>query len=65
MIKTDFRWVNNDIDISPFYDRLGSALKELITLAEQADRDGEEGAFMEICDGIEILGKLHFYRSCA
>ena len=54
-----FRWIDNDIDISPFYDRLDKDLRELIALAEQADRDGAEGAFTEICDGIEVYGKLH------
>lgn len=57
--KEVFRWIDNDIDISSFYDRLGKDLRELIALAEQADRDGAEGSFIELCDGIEVYGKLH------
>ena len=42
-----FRWIANDIDISGFYDRLGSGVKELIAEAEQADKNDCNPAYCE------------------
>ena len=51
-----FRWIR-DIDISSFYDKLPSLLKEAIAKAEEADRKGELCALYELQDNIEILAK--------
>lgn len=57
-MKQQFHWIDNDIDISSFYDRLTSVVKTLIAEAEQADIDQQDIAFYEICDNIEIQAKL-------
>ena len=57
-MSEEFRYLNNDIDISDFYDKLPRGLKALIAEAEQLDRDDNEGALLAVCEGIEIQGKL-------
>ena len=54
-----FKYLNNDIDISDFYDKLPTILKNLIAEAEQLDREDNEGKLYGICEGIECIGKLY------
>ena len=53
------KWIDRNIDISSFYDRLSGDLKELIAEAEKAEEENNEGKYISLCDDIEILGKLH------
>lgn len=57
-MSEEFRYLDNDIDISDFYDKLPKHLKALIAEAEQLDREGKEGELLAICEGIEVQGKL-------
>lgn len=52
------KWINRDIDISSFADNLPRSVFELFEEAEEAERKGEEFAYYEICDNIDIAGKL-------
>lgn len=54
-----FQFLNNDIDISDFYNKLAPELKELIAEAEKFDEEGKEGALLGICEGIEDIAKLY------
>ena len=53
-----FQFLDNDIDIKDFYDKLPSSLKRLIAEAEQLDSDGNDGELLGICEAIEVYGKL-------
>lgn len=52
------RWINESVDISDFADKLPRSVFELFEEAEEAERKGEEFAYYEICDNIDIAGKL-------
>lgn len=52
------RWINRDIDISSFIVKLPRSVIELFEEAEEAERKGEEFVYYEICDNIDIAGKL-------
>jgi hypothetical protein len=54
-----FQFLDNDIDISDFYDKLAPELKELIAEAEMLDRQGNEGELLGICEAIECISKLY------
>lgn len=53
-----FQFLNNEIDISDFYERLPTILKDLIAEAEQLDREGNDAKLDGICEAIEVYGKL-------
>lgn len=51
-------WIDREIDISDFADRLTSSVYELIAAAEKAEYEGREWTFYEMCDNIEIEAKM-------
>ncbi len=58
-MKEEFRWIDNEIDISDFYDKLDRHAKALIKKAEQADRDSDIFDYYDAIDSLEIVTKLH------
>ena len=56
--KTTFQWIDNDIDISTFYEKLPSHIKQMIAEAEEADRNNQDAIYDTICDDLEIHTKL-------
>lgn len=56
--KEQFRWIENNIDISEFYDRLPRLIKNIIAQAEQDDRDNMEMAYFNDCEAIECQSKM-------
>lgn len=52
------KWINKNVDISSFANRLPRSVFELFEEAEEAEQKGEEFAYYEICDNIDIAGKL-------
>ena len=57
-MKKENNWIDKEIDISTFYDKLSDSVKELIVEAEEAEKNDMDMAFYEICDNIEIQSKL-------
>ena len=57
-MKKENNWIDKEIDISTFYDKLSDSVKELIVEAEEAEKNDMYMAFYEICDNIEIQSKL-------
>ena len=57
-MKKENNWIDKEIDISTFYDKLSDSVKELIIEAEEAEKNDMDMAFYEICDSIEIQSKL-------
>ncbi|MCD7741488.1 MAG: hypothetical protein LUI06_04725 [Ruminococcus sp.] len=57
-MSEEFRWIDNSIDISSFYDRLSPIVKGLIKEAEKADRANMDVVYEDTCDDIEIQAKL-------
>lgn len=57
-MEKQFQWINNDIDISGFYDKLQPAVHDMIKKAEIADKTDDEGLFLCMSEGIECWTKL-------
>lgn len=53
-----FNYLSNDIDISDFYHKLPRELKELITKAEELDKQKNDAELYGVCEGIECIGKM-------
>jgi hypothetical protein len=51
-------WINYDIDISDFSDKLGKFIFEIIKEAEEAESKGEVFTFYNVCEDIEMQSKL-------
>lgn len=49
-MKKENNWIDKEIDISTFYDKLSDSVKELIVEAEEAEKNDMDMAFYEICD---------------
>lgn len=58
MNNKKFRWIDDNIDISAFYDKLPKMIKQTISEAEQYDRDNCEPEYYNMCDDIEIKTKM-------
>lgn len=58
-MKKQFRWINEDIDISGFYHKLDDFIKELIKDAEEADKNDNYPVYYEMCDNIDVQAKLY------
>ena len=56
--KSKFRWIDESIDISSFYDKLPRHHREFIAEIEQADLDDDWYNYATLCDDFESHTKL-------
>lgn len=56
--QTEFRWIDESIDISDIYPRLPKITKDVIRDAEQADLEDNYPMYYFLIEDIEIQTKL-------
>ena len=56
--ENEFRWIDENIDISDFADKLPGHIKDMIRDAEKADKEDNFPVYAQVCDDLEICAKL-------